>query len=347
LTIRIGAIGLVTPVGHGTAASLAAIRAGIDAFQELPVPNPLPQTLIGAQVPRVYFLGVERLLALLEPALREATAHLAPAERPTVPLLLALSHPGRPDRPKRLERDLVQELQRRLGWGFPRGLSAVIALGRAGGLAAIGRAARLLREGKAARCLVAGVDSLVNDDMMGWLFQRDRLKVEDNSNGLIPGEAAAVVELVREAQGAALTAGDLVLLGCGEAREHALVGSGEPCRADGLVAAVRAALADAGLAMHDIDYRLSDLTGEHYHFKETANALLRLLRERKPAFPLWHPADCIGDSGAASGPLLVAIARAAAAKGYAPGPRVVCQGGSDEGLRAACVLQAVAARGDA
>jgi 3-oxoacyl-[acyl-carrier-protein] synthase I len=338
MILRIGSIGMVTPVGLTAAASLAAIRARITIFQELPVPNPLPQMIMGAFVPRIPYIAEERLLALLEPAIGEATAHLDAAARAGMPLILALAHPARPDFPRRLQRDLVLELQRRLGWSFDPRHSTIVALGRAGGIAALAVAARLLRAGTVERCLVAGVDSLINSDVLGRLHQHDRLKLEDNSNGLIPGEAAVALEMTHEAS---TGPGDLLLVGLGEADETAVVDEEQPHRADGLVAAVRTALAEAGFALHEIDYRLSDVNGEHYYFKETANCVLRLLRQRKDELPIWHPADVLGDVGAPAGLALVGMAQAAARKGYAPGPVALCQSSSDEGHRAACVLRAI------
>jgi 3-oxoacyl-[acyl-carrier-protein] synthase-1 len=340
MIVRVGALGMVTPVGLSAAASLAAMRAGINLFQELPIPHPLREPIMGAFVPTVTFAGLERLLALLEPAVREASASLHPASCAVTPLLIAVPHPNRPGVPSLLRRLLLPELQHRLGWSYDPHHSALVPLGRAAGLAALGTAVRLLRAGTAERCLVAGADSLINEDVLGWLYRHGRLKIEDNSNGLIPGEAAVAIELVSLRQGDATSADEVLVLGHGEASETALVGGEQPNRADGLVAAVRAALAEAGLSMDDVDYRLSDVTGEHYYFKETANGVLRLLRRRKQHFPLWHPADVIGDSGAAASLVLVAMACMAARKGYAPGKVALCQASSDEGHRAACVLQA-------
>ena len=109
-------------------------------------------------------------------------------------------------------------------------------------------------------------------------------------------------------------------------------------RADGLVQAINAALADAQSGYEAIDYRLTDANGEQYWFKEAALAMNRTLRVRKETFDLWHPADCIGETGAAVGPCAYAVALAAACKCYAPGPGVLCHFGDDGGQRTALVL---------
>ena len=91
--------------------------------------------------------------------------------------------------------------------------------------------------------------------------------------------------------------------------------------------------------MHDLDFRITDNSGEQYYFKESALALSRNLRQRKTAFDIWHPADCIGEVGAAIGPCVLGIALAAARKGYAPGPGVLCHFANDDGERAALMLR--------
>ena len=111
-----------------------------------------------------------------------------------------------------------------------------------------------------------------------------------------------------------------------------------PLRAEGLVQAIQAALAEAKLDMGDMDFRITDLSGEQYGFKEAALALTRILRVRKEAFDIWHPADCIGEVGAAIGPLMLTVAFTAARKNYLLGNRVLCHLGNDAGKRAALVL---------
>ena len=108
--------------------------------------------------------------------------------------------------------------------------------------------------------------------------------------------------------------------GLGFGREQATVDSEEPLRADGLVQAIRAACEEAGLGVHDLDFRITDLNGEQYGFKEATLALSRTMRKVKPAFDIWHPANSVGDVGSAIGPCVLGLALSAFVKGYAPGP---------------------------
>jgi 3-oxoacyl-[acyl-carrier-protein] synthase-1 len=95
----------------------------------------------------------------------------------------------------------------------------------------------------------------------------------------------------------------------------------------------------------DTDYRLTDLNGTQYAFKEAALAMNRLLRTQKDLYEIWHPADCIGETGAAIGPCVLGVALAAARKAYAPGPGVLCHFGNEDGRRAAMILSYSHVRG--
>src|SRR5581483_2530137 len=106
--------------------------------------------------------------------------------------------------------------------------------------------------------------------------------------------------------------------------ERATIESAEPLRADGMVQAFKAAFGDSNRSMADVDYRITDSNGEQYAFKEAALAVTRTLRVRKEAFEIWHPADCVGEVGAAIGPCALSVALAAVRKNYAPGENPLC-----------------------
>ena len=84
------------------------------------------------------------------------------------------------------------------------------------------------------------------------------------------------------------------------------------------------------------------MNGEQYRFREAALAITRLLRDRKVLFSLWHPADCIGEVGAATLPAMLAMLFNGAQKDYLPGPMFLGHLGNDDGKRAALVTQALA-----
>ena len=331
--------GMVCPVGRNAAAACAAMRAGIAKFDELPYLDSRIEPIIGAAVPSLDdgLRRYERVAALLSGAVADCLGETVPDMVAEVPLLVGLAEPGRPGGSAEMADAVVREMRRQLGLSFHPRLSRAFTLGHTSGFHAVRYARELLQEAHAPACLVCGVDSYINARSLRWLERHGRLKTAENSDGVIPGEAAAAVmihpRLVR-GQGALVE-----VIGLGFAHEAAGVLSEEPLLAPGLTAAARAALAEARVGMHDIDFRLSDVTGERYGFKEHALALTRLLRRRREDVPLWHCADSIGDTGAAAGICQLVIACHAFLKCYAPGNFAIGFTSAVLGDRAVIVLK--------
>jgi 3-oxoacyl-[acyl-carrier-protein] synthase I len=329
--LSIAATGLVTSMGFTAPASCAGIRGKLsnpvatrfmDAngdwimAHEVPLPTP--------------WRGLERLGRMAAMAVEEALADVPKGTWQEIPLLLCVAECERPGRVDGVDDLLLRRLQQLLGVAFAAS-SAVIPDGRVAVAAALAQA-RVLLDGVHRRVLLVGVDS-----MLSWLTlrsyeERQRLLTAVNSNGFMPGEGAAAV-LVDAREDA-----PLVCTGVGFGVETAHVDSELPLRADGLSDAIRAALSEAGCEMHDMHFRITDLAGEHYYFKEAALALSRTLRGRKEEFDLWHPAEAIGETGAVAGLAVLAVAHAASCKGFGPGPRILAHMANDDGRRAALVL---------
>jgi 3-oxoacyl-[acyl-carrier-protein] synthase I len=250
-------------------------------------------------------------------------------------LLVGLAEAGRPGGGAGLAPSIINSIQERLGLKFHPRLSSVISQGHTSGFRALKTARELFYEGQAQACIICGVDSYINASSLLWLEQHWRLKTEENSDGVIPGEAAAAIFVERQAN----TNSVLKVIGLGFEHENAHVLSEEPLLGLGLTEAARMALTETGCQMHDIDFRLSDVTGESYGFKEQELALVRLLRVRREALPLWHCVDSIGDTGAAAGVCQLVIAFHAFLKRYSPGDRAICYTSAAPGDRGVAVLQ--------
>jgi 3-oxoacyl-[acyl-carrier-protein] synthase-1 len=328
-------VGLVSSVGLTSAASCAAIRCGMNNFHETRFIGSSGEPLVGSTVEleepgsRIAKLAKMTRLALSE-------CLLAVPDSASIPLLLCTAEGDRPGRPQSLDRLLLEAIESELGTPLhPR--SQVFPLGRVGGPVALLEARRILQEGRCARVIVAGVDSFLVGATLAAYDKQDRLLRKDNSNGFIPGEAAGAVLLGAWRDG---STAPLLCRGLGFAREPAPLGSGRPLRGDGLVQAIRIALDEAGIALKDCDHRIADVSGEEYRFKEAALAVTRLLRDRKALFSLWHPADCIGEVGAATLPAMMAMLYFGALKDYLPGPVFLGHLGNDDDKRAAFVAEA-------
>jgi 3-oxoacyl-[acyl-carrier-protein] synthase-1 len=199
---------------------------------------------------------------------------------------------------------------------------------------ALAQAGTLIQTGAVRRVVIVGVDSMLNWQTLMHYDRVDRLLREDNSNGFMPGEGAGAF-LVGDPSGWA----ELFCTGVGFGREAAHIDSEEPLRAEGLTTAIRSALTEAGRTMHDFNYRITDLSGEQYYFKEAALALSRTLHQPKEEFDVWHPAECTGEAGALAGAAIVGLADVACRKGFTKGPNIVAHMSNDDGQRAAMLLQ--------
>jgi 3-oxoacyl-[acyl-carrier-protein] synthase-1 len=336
--MRVLASGLVTAIGYNAPATLAALRAGVSGVQATGwVDLQGGQPIRGARVSLPHWWeGTGKLADLAAPAIQECLATLPPGTDTHLPILLGVSHPDRPGRPADLDARLMDDIHLRLELPL-HPASVLFPSDQMGCMHALVEAARLMAEGRVRHVVVAGVDSFLSSVTLEAYEQRRRLLTAGSLNGFLPGEAGSAVLLGRDDDA---TSDGLRITGWGMVQETATIESTEPLRGVGLTAAIKQALAQAGVRMTDVAYRMTDLSGEHYKFKEAMLASMRLDRgPREGAFELWHPIEYLGEIGAAVLPCLLAWARHAHALGYAPGPRALCHLGSDDGGRAALVLQ--------
>lgn len=291
--------------------------------------------IIGSSVPLEQpWRGTTKLVKMLSMVLREAVACNPLLRLDEIPVLLCLAEKDRPGRLGDLDNLVFRGVQEEVGITY-HASSGIITEGRVGVATALKQARSLIYGDHIPNVIIAGVDSLLVAQTLKSYEERERLLTSQNSNGFIPGEAAAAIMVQSVKSGL----NGLLCTGLGFGRETVTVEAEEmPLRADGLVAAIRGALAEAGCDLGATDFRITDLSGEQYYFKEAALAITRILRQRKEEYDIWHPADCIGEVGAAIGPVLLAVMLSATRKGYSPGNTVLGHLSADDGTRAAIIL---------
>jgi 3-oxoacyl-[acyl-carrier-protein] synthase I len=327
--------GLVTSVGLSAPAACAALRAKLTNPSETPYLDSNGDWIIAHQVTLDLPLqGLSKLAKMSVMAIEEALDDIPKTTWSSIPLLLCVAESERPGRLDGLNDQLFLKIQAELGVKFSQ-QSAIIANGKVSVAVALSQARQLLANGKCNRVLIAATDSLLTESTLNHYDRQDRILTSSNSNGFMPGEGAGAL-LVGADSGASL---ELLCTGIGFAREAAHLDSGEPLRAEGLSQAIKAALTDAGCEMHHMDFRITDLSGEHYYFKEASLALSRTMRQLKEEFDLWHPAECTGEQGAVAGIAVIALADAACRKAYTKGPNILAHMSNDAGQRAALSLQ--------
>jgi 3-oxoacyl-[acyl-carrier-protein] synthase I len=332
--IAIQGIGLVTSVGLSAPAACAAIRAKVSNPTETRFIGRDGEWIMGHEVPLEQpWRGCAKLARMAAMAIAECLDQVPRDTWPGIPLILCVAERERPGRLNGLDDQLLPEIEQQLGLQFADS-SAIIPQGRVSALIALREARKLIYEGKTPQVLVAAADSLLTWPTLSVYERAQRLLTAQSSNGFMPGEAAGAALIARPKD-----PGGLQCIGIGFGTEKAHIDSGEPLRADGLAAAIRGALTEAGCEPHHLDYRIADISGEQYYFKEAALALSRVLRQRKEAFDIWHPAECIGESGAVAGIAILAVAAAACRKAYAAGPNILVHCANDGVRRSAAVMR--------
>lgn len=325
--------GMVTAVGLDAASSCAAMRGKIDGFQETRFIASSGDWLTGAPVPLPRnWIGMKRLAHLAAGAIHDVFES-TPDARNQCSLILCLAEENRPGSLTPDSAKLAAMIGEIID--IPaKTKTRVIAHGRPSGIVALEQARRILKKSEAPYVLIVGVDSYLSGVSVAHYLANERLLTPDNANGFIPGEAAAAVLV------SATKPGGLALGGIGLAREAATIYNDEelPLRADGMTEAYHLAMEQANVTLAQVDYRIADLIGEQYFFKQSALAALRLERGRKEFQDLWSPAESLGNIGAAVVPMMIGMALAAQQKGYSGGTPVLIEASADDGACGAAVF---------
>jgi len=330
-------VSMISPVGYSAAATCAALRAGIAAFAELDYPDNNGVPLRGARIDAIAPAkrGRERMVALAQLAIEQIDPEAAALPWSRMPIILCTREREVPG--ARLN-GILAGLRLPDGSVLTQRRTAHIPTGQTSAFAALLQARKMLDDDNEPACLLLALDSLIDARTLAWLDGQIRLKTNAVTDGLIPGEAACLAVASREP----LTPHFVVVRGLGLGTETATAANEEPFRADGLTAALKKALGDASTEMHDVAFRLSDVAGESYAFEELVLAQVRNMRKTRPEQPVWHAADCIGDTGAAAGLIQFAWAEQAFHRGYAPGDCAALHGSSMAfSGRAAAVISGV------
>ena len=307
-------VGLATAVGSSALASVAALRAGVARFREVP----------GVEVPNRGLTANEPVVAARSPLHVDG---LAPAEVARALLRVAQADAGRRAGPD--------------AWDpLPVQISPGEGLNRSGILDRLFALAEHTERAQTAVGLSVS-DSLTAAGTLMHYAEAGRLKGSVAPSGFVPGEAAVALVLQREPDARAADRTPLAVVeGWGRGHEAVPLGGSLPSHAIGLTDAITSALdglppgGPPGLVV-------ADLNGERGRALEWALAAPRALPYWEGRLPLWTPADGAGECGRATGALLVACAVVALARGWAGTERVLVVSSDDDGARRAVVLRAV------
>lgn len=329
--LAVHSAGLITSVGLNYRSACAAIRAKVSNPTETRCVDSADEWIMAHQI--IFdepWRGLTKLTNMAMMAIKDCLGSFSPVDWSRLPVLLCTAEQDRPGRVFGIDDWLLDGIANELGVMFSPE-SKLICHGRTSIAVALINARDLIYRQRFDHVLIIATDSLVTRRTLAHYELHDRLLTSSNSNGFIAGEGACSF-LIGRPTGRR----ELLCTGIGFGIETAHIDSGAPLRGDGLVHAHKAALAESGHSMDDVDYRVTDLSGEHYYFREAHFAFGRL-RRRRGDTELWHPAECIGVGGAVLGGVCLAVARAAVERGYAPGHTALLHFSDDDGRRASVV----------
>jgi 3-oxoacyl-[acyl-carrier-protein] synthase-1 len=343
-------IGMITPVGENFPMTAAAVRACISRYavsdyfseDEHPVTMSLiPDALFDAMDIEIdegdyYSAQFDRVIKMAIKALKEA---LTPLDiKSPIPLVLAFPEPM-PEYQNTYPESLKLNLLAQKDLPFKKDLLYSFYTGRSGGIEAIAMALRYMQDLGHEYVVVGASDSYVQCPRLIELKERQRLLCPTNSDGFAPGEAASFLVLTRNRAKAMVSNRKVIgLYGPGIAQEQGHIYSEEPYRGEGLDQAINQAMRQSGQSQFNVIY--SSMNGERYWAKEFGVAMIRSLKGQGDELKIEHPADCYGDIGTATGPILMGLAAEALWKNDKHNSSIVYSASDGPG-RAAVVLRKI------
>jgi 3-oxoacyl-[acyl-carrier-protein] synthase-1 len=322
--VEITAVGMITPVGANSKMTAASVRSGISAYQESTILNrkfnPMTMSLVPDDAlpaleaelsKQALSLRQQRMLRLATPALQQL------AEKLLEPVPLLLCGPEKlPGRRSVVSDKFLKQLAVQSKALIDLENSYVFPQGRAAAFYALEAAMQLLASGSHHQVMVGGVDSFMDLSLLATLDADDRVQAEGVMDAFVPGEAAAFL-LLKLAD----SASSVTVYPPGMADEPGHRYSAEAYKGEGLANAMAEAISNASAAT--IKTVFSSFNGENFNAKEWGVAAIRNQQKLDSDFTIIHPADCYGDVGAATGPVLMALAAIGLLNGYYQKPALV------------------------
>jgi 3-oxoacyl-[acyl-carrier-protein] synthase-1 len=349
------ALGMVTPVGLCAAQTAASVRAGLGRFAESDFTDRQGEPVVmgradGADLPalaaaleerelsprheRMIRLGGTALAEAIGSALAEAGGGRA-GHRPP-PLCLGLPE-ARPEVSYPVGAELLEMLALQAGCALQLKGSRVFPAGRSAGLVALDHALTILDRREASSVVVGAVDSYWDAGLLDALDAEGRLKTSKVSDGFIPGEGAAFVVLAPITSKSGSGKAQIAAIGQGHEPGHLY--SDAPYHGEGLAGAIRAVFETAppAVSARRTASVYASLNGESHWAKEWGVSHIRSAERFAEPLRLEHPADCMGDPGAALGLIMLGLATISLRRARAEASALIwCS--SDRGQRAAALV---------
>lgn len=341
--VAICGVGARTPVGPTIPASAAAIWTGITGFGDHPhmigISGEPMQVAIDPDLPeecdcidRMVQLGVCAAREALEPVL--ASAHEAG------PIGLLLGAPAaRPGLTPSSAGSIGERVKTALAELVAIDEVQVFPVGHTAGLLGLLQAGKSIIGGHNKIFLVGGIESYMQPDTLERYDEAGRLLGSKRGPGFIPGEGAAFCLVAPKAIAEELQLPVLGRLVAVAAANDADAANPMAVRHGwGLSRAFSQAFRHLDSIGGTVDYMICDLNGESDRADKFAYTIVRHSDRFHDPMQFKTPAECVGDLGAASGPLFVALAAHAGIKRPQDGDNCLVFASSDQGQHAAALI---------
>jgi len=336
--IEISAVGMFTPIGADADMTAASVCSGISAYESSSVINKNFNPMTMSQVPEDALpplndelIGLsltgrqQRILRLCTPALQQLEEVI------NKPLPLLLCGPEKmPGRRSVISDKTLKQIVKQTGLEIDLDNSYVFPQGRAAGFYALESAIYMLESGQFEQIIIGGVDTYLDLYLLATLDADDRILAEGIMDGFAPGEAAAfmIIKLADEKS-------KLKFTPPGIADEPGHRYSDQPYKGEGLANAITEVLSSS--SVDKIKTVFASFNGENFGAKEWSVAAMRNQQQIDPDFTMIHPAEYYGDIGAATVPVLMALAHIGISEGYYQKPALVWASSELEQRAASCI----------
>ncbi|MDM8542944.1 beta-ketoacyl synthase N-terminal-like domain-containing protein [Desulfococcaceae bacterium HSG9] len=339
--VSIIGVGACTAIGVNAPMSAASVRAGISRISEHPYmidKTGEPMIIAMASYLPEDIEYIERIVELGLSAVNEALSPLNELKiNGEIPLIVGLP-PKRPGVVDSVELEITDKIGGNEKFGFSE--IETIPCGHSAGLIAVEKGCRKIAKGEAEFCLAGGADSYMSPMLLEFLDFEEQLHSEANKYGFTPGEAASFCLLASEKTAEKYNLDVRAkIMSVANAKEENLIKTDTVCVGEGLTKTIKNVLNPIADTGKKINQTVCDLNGERYRTDEYGFTLSRTGEFFVKPDDIITPADCWGDTGAASGPLFISLAVRAGLRGYAKGHLTLVWTSSESGERSAALIQ--------
>ena len=312
----VAGMGVITPVGATTEMTVAAVKAGISAYQISDFFTKNQQPITMARVPGEVFTSLDveieegniygevydHIIKMSILALREVFAQVD-IKKP-IPLILSLPESNTSIDTIPLEL-LTKNIIAQKDLPIEPSQIRSISTGRAGVIQSLELAQRYLNEMDQDFVVIGGADSFLEYPVLQYLDNEQRLNATGSMDGFAPGEGAGFLLVTRYA-GSALNINNKIisLSAPGVAQEPGHLKSEENYLGEGLDLSFKQALKASKLPVTRV---YTSMNGERFWAKENGVAMMRNKKYFHDEVITEHPADCYGELGCSTGAVLIAL----------------------------------------